>query len=81
MSIGSSPEPGIIRSLFLDKNGFERVVFVLLIISLITSFLYVVYSSPYKMHGNPSLDKSDFDNPFPLKNRHISLSLAILANW
>ena len=31
MSIGSSPEPGIIRSLFLDKNGFERVVFVLLL--------------------------------------------------
>lgn len=50
MSIGSSPEPGIIRSLFLDKSGFARVVFVLLIISLITSFLYVVYSSPYKMH-------------------------------
>ena len=25
MSIGSSPEPGIIRSLFLDKNGFENI--------------------------------------------------------
>lgn len=72
ISTAVSPEQGIITSFALLLLSFELSIFVLLLISLIISDLYLVYNSPYKIHSSPSLDTCSFDIPIPFDRVAIS---------
>ena len=74
MSVGVSPDNGIIISPDFDNFGFDKIVLVLLIIVSMYP-KYLVYNSPYKIHLFPSGDRSSFDNPLPFDNDAIWLNV------
>ena len=74
ISTAVSPEQGMITSFALLLLSFEPSISVLLSTYLMISDLYLVYNSPYRIHGSPSSESCSLGIPIPFDK------VAILSN-
>ena len=74
ISTAVSPEQGMITSFALLLLSLEQSMSVLLSTCLMISDLYLVYNSPYRIHGSPSSESCSLDIPIPFDK------VAILSN-
>ena len=74
ISTAVSPEQGMITSFALLLLSFEPSISVLLSTCLMISDLYLVYNSPYRIHGSPSSESCSLGIPIPFDK------VAILSN-